>query len=111
MALLLYTGATRLTELASASMAFTSAIVSSDELCCRPFCEKPKLCMADTVTRFDPNDWNWLSTCACAPLPTATREMTAATPITMPNMVKIVRITWTVRELSATRSTIISFFI
>jgi len=107
---LLYTGATRLTELARVWMAFTSAMVRSEELDCRPLCENPKFCMADTVTRLEPSAWNWLSTWACAPLPTATREMTAATPITMPNMVKTVRITWTVKEFSATRNTIASFF-
>ncbi len=108
-ALLLYCGATGSTAVASPAIASTSALVRLAELSCRPSREKPKLTMGDTVSRLEPSDSNWLTTCACAPLPTATSAITAATPITTPSMVSTERILWAVSALSATRRTISSF--
>ena len=88
----LYSGATLATAVASPLMALTSASVNWRTFCCKPPREKPKFVNGDTVSRLEPSDWNWLTTCACVPSPTATRAITAPTPMTTPSMVRKERI-------------------
>ena len=66
----------------------------------RPRCALP----ARTVIRFVPAVLTCSSICACAPVPSATIAMTAATPMIMPSMVSAVRILLRASALKAIRS-------
>ena len=107
--LALNSGATSATDVARPRIASTSALVSCRTLCCRPPREKPKLVPAVTVSRLDPRDANWLTTCAWVPCPTATSAITAPTPITTPSMVRKERILCTTSDCAATRRTMNHF--
>src|SRR5215510_9657001 len=59
-----------------------------------------------TMIMFVPADWIWASIEVCAPVPSATIVMTAATPMIMPSIVRAVRILLRFKAFSAIRSVI-----
>ena len=61
---------------------------------------------ARTVIMFVPADWIWVSISCCAPWPRPTIVMTAATPMIIPSIVRLVRILLRPSALSAIRKTI-----
>src|SRR5262249_41950132 len=84
-------------------MAFASSGVSVLALpwpCRTPPCVKlPAL----TMIIFVPADWIWLSIEVCAPVPSATIVITAATPMIIPSMVRAVRILFRLSAFTAIR--------
>ena len=69
-----------------------------------PWLMPPRLKLpARTMIRLVPADWIWASICCWAPVPMASRVITAAIPMIKPSIVSTVRILFRPSAFNATR--------